>query len=93
MLLEGSFPRGNSVGNKSSERQSSSVVISRRILPGGNYLWGNCPVAIIQGSIIRGAIFLGRYWLGGNYPGDNFNREQLSSGVIVGGEIIQVAIV
>ena len=42
-------PRGNYVGNKSSERQFFSGAISRAILSGGNYLWGNYLGAIIQG--------------------------------------------
>ena len=57
-VLGVSFPRGNYVGNKSSERQFSSVAISRVILSGGNYLRDNCPGAIIQGGIL----------LGGNFP-------------------------
>ena len=57
-VLGANFPRGNYVGNKSSERQFSSVAISRVILSGGNYLRDNCPGAIIQGGIL----------LGGNFP-------------------------
>ena len=59
MFLGGSFSRANYVGNKSPERQFSSAAISRRILPGGNYLWGNYPGAIIQGAISSGAIVRG----------------------------------
>ena len=40
MFLGFSFPRGNYAGNKSSERQFSSAAISRGILSGGNFPWG-----------------------------------------------------
>ena len=81
-------PRGNYVGDKSFEREFSLGAISRGILSGGNYLWGNCPVAIIQGQLSTGqfssgAIILGGNCAGGNCPrgnylGDNFPRGQLS---------------
>ena len=77
MFLGGSFSRANYVGNKSPERQFSSAAISRRILSGGNYLWGNYPGAIIQGAIFLGGNCPGGINLGGNHPrssgpGDNF---------------------
>ena len=64
----GSFPWGNYVGDKSSERHSGAIY--RGIMSGGNYLWDNFPEAIIQRAIIRGAFFLGR----------KFPRRQLSGG-------------
>ena len=90
MFFGSSFPRGNYVGNKSSERQFSSATIFRGILSGGSYLWGNCPGTVIQGrgTIVRGAIFLG-----GNCPGDSFPRGQLSTGAIVRVAIIRGAII
>ena len=70
-------PRGNYVDDKSSERQFSSRAISKEILPGSNYLWSNCPGAIIQDQSSRGAIILGTIILGSNYPWGNFYQEQL----------------
>ena len=76
MFLGQSFPRGNDVGGKSSERHSGAI--SRGKLSGGNYLRdnfreqssrgqlseGNClGGAIVQCPILWGAIFLG-----GNCP-------------------------
>ena len=65
-------------GHKSSERQYFSGTISRGILSGGNYLWRNCPGAIIWGQLSRGN-YLGAIFCGGNcpeynYPGKNFPR-------------------
>ena len=86
-------PRGNYVGDKSSESQFSSGAISRGIMSGGNYLWGNCLGAIIQGqlssvAIVRGAIVWGEIFLGGNCP-----RGQLSGGQLSGGQFSSRAIV
>ena len=69
MFLRGSFPRGNYVGDKSSEMHSGAV--SWGILP-GVYPWENFPGAIIQGAVIRGAIFFGDNCPGGNCPGCNY---------------------
>ena len=68
-------PRGNYVGDKSSERQFSSEEISSGILSGDNYLWGNCPGAIIRGQSSSGQLS------GGNFP-----LGQLSSRAIVRGQ-------
>ena len=77
-------PSGNYVGAKSSERHFSSWAISREIFMGGNYLWGNCPGAIIQEQSSRGQLS-GRQFSsgaivgeGGNNPGGSFPRRQLS---------------
>ena len=53
------------------------------ILSGGNYLWGNCPGAIIRAQLSRrqlsqGTIILGGNCPRGNCPGGNFPRGQLS---------------
>ena len=77
MFLGGSFPRGNCIGDKSSERQFSSRAISRGILSGGSYLWGNFPGAIIQGTTIRGQFSLG------TIVRAQFSGAQFSSGAIV----------
>ena len=77
-----SFPRGNYVDNKSSEKQFSLGEISRGILSGGNYLWGNFPGAIIRGAIIQGAI-----------SGEQFSRRQLSEGQLSGRQFSSGAIV
>ena len=74
------YPRGNYVDDKSSERQFSSGAISKEILSGSNYLWSNCPGAIIQDQSSRGTIILGTIILGSNYPWGNFYQEQLSGG-------------
>ena len=71
--------------------------ISRGILSGGNFLWSNCPGAIICGQSSRGTIFLGGNYPRGQLSGGNFPRGQLSSGVInleaiIQGIIIQGAI-
>ena len=71
MFLRGSFPRGNCLGNKSSERQFSSGAFFRWILSGGNYVWGNFPGAIIQDP-------------GDNYPGGNFPCGQFPGGQLSG---------
>ena len=52
-------PRGNYVGDKSSERQFSSEAVSRGILSEGNYLWCNFPGAITGGQFSLGAIVRG----------------------------------
>ena len=77
MFLGGSFPRGNYIGDKSSERQFSSRAISREILSGGSYLRGNFPGAIIQGTIIRGQ------FSSGTIVRAQFSGAQFSSGAIV----------
>ena len=69
----GSFPRGNYVGDKSSERQFFSGAISRGILSGGNYLWGNCLEGIVRRQFCRG----------------NYTRGQSSGGQFSSGAIIQ----
>ena len=74
MFLGGSFPRGNYVGNKSSERPFSSAAISRGILSGGSYFWGDCPGAIIQRAIVWGPNFLGGNCPGGNFPLGQFSK-------------------
>ena len=61
-------PRGNYIGDKSSEKQFFSGVISRGI--GG------------QGAIIFRVIVC-KQWSRENYPGGNFPRGQFSSGAIV----------
>ena len=95
-------PRGNSVDDKSSERQFSSGAISRGILSGGNYLWSNCLGAIILGKSSRGHLSRRQYYSGAiilrgicpghNYPGGNFPCGQSFSGATDQGTIIQGAI-
>ena len=92
-------PRGNYVDDKSSERQFSSRAISKEILPGSNYLWSNCPGAIIQdqssreqlswgqlssGAIIREAIFIRSNCLGGNHPGGNCPGDNYLEAIFLG---------
>ena len=79
MFLGESFPRGNDVGGKSSERHSGAI--SRGKLSGGNYLRDNFPGAIIQGAIIW------RQLSGGQLSGG-----ESSGGAIVRGPIIWGAI-
>ena len=76
----GSFPRGNYVGDKSSEKQFSSEAICRGILSRGNYLWGNFLRAIIQGVIIRRQFSSGAIFLVGSYSQGQFSVGQLSGG-------------
>ena len=75
----GTISRSNYVGDKSSERQFSSGAISRVILSGGNYLWGNFLGAII----IREAIFLG-----GDYPRGYLTETNNLRGAITQGAIV-----
>ena len=87
------YPRGNYVDDKSSERQFSSGAISKEILSGSNYLWSNCPGAIIQDQSSRGTIILGTIILGSNYPWGNFYQEQLSGGQSSRGAIVRGTII
>ena len=86
MFLCGSFPQGNYVGNKLSERKFSSAAISSGMLSGDNYLWGICPGAIIEAAIVRGAIFLEGNSLGGIYPGTIFLGGNYPRGQLFGGQ-------
>ena len=70
------YPWDNVPGCKSSERHSGAI--SREILSGGNYIWGNFPGAIIQGAIIRGAYVRGAIFLGGSFPQGQLSGWQLS---------------
>ena len=72
-------PWGNYLGNKSSERQFYSGVISRGILSGGNYLSGNFIEAIIRGNH-PGGNYPEVIFFGGNYPRGDFFRVLLSGG-------------
>ena len=74
----GSFPRGNYVGDKSSERQFFLGAFSRGMLSGSNYLWGNCLGAIIQGQSSKGQLSAG-----GNFPRGQLSGGQFSFGAIV----------
>ena len=78
-------PRGNYVGDKSSERQFTWGAIFRGILSGGNYLWSNCPGAIIQGQSFRGQLSWALYSSGAIIRGTSFLWGQLSSRAIVRG--------
>ena len=69
-------PRDDDVSNKLSERKLSSRAVSRGILPGGNYLWGNFPEAIIRGQSSIGAIILRAIFLWGNYLLDHLSEGQ-----------------
>ena len=60
------------------------VAISRGILPGGNYLWGNFP-----GTIIQGAIILGQLSGGGQFSSGAIIRGAIMQGGIVRGAIIR----
>ena len=81
MFLQGSSPPGNYVCKKSPERKFSLAGISGGILSGGNYLWGDCLGAIIQGAIVgEGGNFPRGNCPWSNYPGGSFSRWQLSSG-------------
>ena len=64
-------PRGNYVGDKSSERQFSSGAISRRILSVGNFLLGNFLEAIIRGRSPGGQFSSEAIIQGGRCPGRN----------------------
>ena len=81
MFLGESFPRGNDVGGKSSERHSGAI--SRGKLSGGNYLRdnfreqssrgqlseGNCLGGNhLGGAIVQCPILWGEIFLGGNCP-------------------------
>ena len=77
VFLEANFPLGNYVDDKSSERQFSSGAISRGILSGGNYLWINCPGAIIRVQSSRGN------YLEGNIPRGQLPGVQFSSAAII----------
>ena len=79
MFLGESFPQGNYVGDKSSERHSGAISWGK--LSGGNYLRDNFPGAIIQGAIIW------RQLSGGQLSGG-----ESSGGAIVRGPIIWGAI-
>ena len=81
----GTISRSNYVGGKSSERQFSSGAISRVILSGGNYLWGNFLGAII----IRETIFLGGDYPRGYLTGTNNLQGAITQGAIVWWAIIQ----
>ena len=76
MFLGESFPQGNYVGDKSSERHSGAISWGK--LSGGNYLRDNFPGAIIQGAIIWGQLSGGQFSLG-----------QLSGGKSSGGAIVR----
>ena len=93
VFLRAICPRGNYVGNKSSERQSSSGAISRGILSGGNYFWSSCPGVIIQGQSSRGQLSWGQYSSGAIVQGGNFPRGQLSVGQLSSGAIVRGAII
>ena len=79
MFLGESFPQGNYVGDKSSERHSGAISWGK--LSGGNYLRDNFPGAITQGAIIW------RQLSGGQLSGG-----ESSEGAIVRGPIIWGAI-
>ena len=81
----GTISRSNYVGDKSFERQFSSGAISRVILSGGNYLWGNFLGAII----IRETIFLGGDYPRGYLTGTNNLQGAITQGAIVWWAIIQ----
>ena len=80
MFLGESFPQGNYVGDKSSERHSGAISWGK--LSGGNYLRDNFPGAIIQGAIIWGQLSGGQFSLG-----------QLSGGKSSGGAIVRGPII
>ena len=75
VFLAAIYLRVNYVDDKSPETQFSLAVIFRGILSGANYLWSNCPGAVIRGQSSRGQLSGG----GGEY----------SSETIVWGTIIQ----
>ena len=70
--------------DKSSEKQFSLAAISSGILSRGNYLWVNCPEAIIQGQSSS------EQFSGG---GDNLPRGLLCGGQSSGGQFSSGAIV
>ena len=86
----GSFVQGQLCGRQIIEKGIFLGGISRGILSWSNYLWGNCPGAIIRGKSSKGAISRGEFSsgaikLGGNCPLEgNFPRGQLSGGIIWG---------
>ena len=78
-------PRHNYVGHKSSEKHFSFGKVSRGILSGGKYLWGNCSGAIIREQSFRGKLSGGQFSLGainlrGQSSGGNFSSEAIILG-------------
>ena len=90
MLLVESLPRGNYLGDKSSERLSGAI--SRGVLSGCNLSLDNFPGAIIQGVAVRGqfisgAIVRGAIVQGPIFRGDNYPRDQLFGGQLSGEQL------
>ena len=88
MFLQGSSPPGNYVCKKSPERKFSLAGISGGILSGGNYLWGDCLGAIIQGAIVgEGGNFPRGNCPWSNYPGHLSGGQFFSMAIILGGQL------